>query len=50
MKSTASVLEQAGLGALADDTDSPSANVTTVVATIGGVVPTKLFLRAVATQ
>ncbi len=27
MTSTASILEQAGLGALADDTDSPSANV-----------------------
>ena len=30
--------------------DSPSANTTTVEATIGGTVPTKLFLRVVATQ
>ncbi len=30
--------------------DSPVANTTTVVATIGGTVPEKLFLRAVATQ
>jgi hypothetical protein len=30
--------------------DSPDPNVTTVVATIGGTVPEKLFLRVVATQ
>ena len=30
--------------------DSPSDNTTTVVATIDGTVPDKIFLRAVATQ
>jgi len=30
--------------------NSPTANTTTVVATIGGTVPSKLFLRVVATR